>query len=74
MTKMTVHTNAAPTSSAYSQVVQADGLCVVAGQDLFDSKMGAIVGATIQEQPAQCLRNDPEVVSDPVQPSPTLEN
>jgi 2-iminobutanoate/2-iminopropanoate deaminase len=37
--------------------VQAGGLVFVSGQGPFDPGTGAIVGSTIQEQTAQCLRN-----------------
>ena len=53
-----IHTNEAPRSLAsYSQAVRAAGLVFVSGQGPFDAKTGEIVGATIQEQTAQCLRN-----------------
>ncbi|MGO8947941.1 MAG: RidA family protein [Ktedonobacterales bacterium] len=57
MTKIIVHTDAAPTSATYSQAVKAGGLVFVAGQGPIDPTMGAIVGTTIQEQTAQCLKN-----------------
>ncbi len=57
MTKVIVHTDAAPSAAAYSQAVKAGGLVFVAGQGPLDPATGAIVGATIQEQTAQCLRN-----------------
>jgi len=37
--------------------VQAGGLIFVAGQGPFDPRSGAVIGHTIQEQTAQCLRN-----------------
>jgi 2-iminobutanoate/2-iminopropanoate deaminase len=58
MSKEIIHTNEAPRSLAsYSQAVRAAGLVFVSGQGPFDAKTGEIVGATIQEQTAQCLRN-----------------
>ena len=57
MTKVIIHTDAAPTSPAYSQAVKAGGLVFVAGQGPFDPTTRELVGTTIQEQTAQCLRN-----------------
>jgi 2-iminobutanoate/2-iminopropanoate deaminase len=58
MTKVIVTTNDAPRPLAgYSQAVRAAGLVFVAGQGPFDAKTGEVVGTTIQEQTAQCLRN-----------------
>jgi len=58
MAKVIVHTNNAPRSLAgYSQAVKAGGLVFVSGQGPFDPKTGELVGATIQEQTGQCLRN-----------------
>lgn len=58
MSKEIIHTNEAPHSIAsYSQAVKAAGLVFVSGQGPFDVKTGEVVGATIQEQTAQCLRN-----------------
>jgi 2-iminobutanoate/2-iminopropanoate deaminase len=58
MTKITVHTDDAPKSLAgYSQAVKSAGLIFVSGQGPFDPKTGEVVGSTIQEQTAQCLRN-----------------
>jgi len=58
MTKLIIHTGDAPKSLAgYSQAVKAAGLIFVSGQGPFDPKTGEVVGATIQEQTAQCLRN-----------------
>jgi 2-iminobutanoate/2-iminopropanoate deaminase len=42
---------------AYSQAVKAAGLVFVSGTGPYDAATGAIVGATIQEQTGQCLRN-----------------
>jgi 2-iminobutanoate/2-iminopropanoate deaminase len=56
--KRIIHTNDAPKSLAgYSQAVEAAGLIFVSGQGPFDPKTGEVVGATIQEQTGQCLRN-----------------
>jgi 2-iminobutanoate/2-iminopropanoate deaminase len=58
MAKIIVKTDEAPKSLAgYSQAVKAGGLIFVAGQGPFDAKTGEVVGTTIQEQTAQCLRN-----------------
>jgi 2-iminobutanoate/2-iminopropanoate deaminase len=57
MTKTIIHTDAAPTFSTYSQAVKAGGLVFVSGQGPIDPTTGAIVGTTIQEQTAQCLKN-----------------
>ncbi|MBZ9675670.1 RidA family protein [Mesorhizobium sp. ES1-1] len=42
---------------AYSQAVKAAGLVFVSGTGPYDAVTGAIVGASIQEQTGQCLRN-----------------
>lgn len=58
MAKVIVTTDKAPGSlAAYSQGVKAGGFVFVAGQGPFDPVTGDVVGATIQEQTAQCLRN-----------------
>jgi len=58
MAKTIVRTDQAPKSFAgYSQGVKAGGLVFVSGQGPFDPVTGEIVGTTIQEQTAQCLRN-----------------
>ena len=58
MAKIIVQTDHAPKSFAgYSQAVTAGGLVFVSGQGPFDPATGALVGETIQEQTAQCLRN-----------------
>ena len=58
MTKSVVSTDQAPISlAAYSQGVKAGGFVFVAGQGPFDPDSGEVVGQTIQEQTAQCLRN-----------------
>ena len=57
MTKIIVTTDQAPSSTAYSQAVKAGGFVFVAGQGPFDPNTGEVVGITIQEQTAQCLKN-----------------
>jgi 2-iminobutanoate/2-iminopropanoate deaminase len=57
MTKMIVTTGNAPSSMAFSQGVKAGGFVFVAGQGPFDPHTGEVVGITIQEQTAQCLKN-----------------
>lgn len=58
MPRKIIKTSAAPASpSSYSQAVVAAGLIFVSGQGPFDPISGEVVGATIQEQTAQCLRN-----------------
>jgi 2-iminobutanoate/2-iminopropanoate deaminase len=58
MSKKIVKTNEAPTAPpSYSQGVIAAGLVFVSGQGPFDPGSGEVVGTTIQEQTAQCLRN-----------------
>ena len=58
MSKKIVKTDGAPTSPpSYSQGVMAAGLVFVSGQGPFDPRSGEVVGTTIQEQTAQCLRN-----------------
>jgi 2-iminobutanoate/2-iminopropanoate deaminase len=58
MAKVVVYTEDAPKSLAgYSQAVKAGGLVFVSGQGPFHPKTGELVGATIQEQTGQCLRN-----------------
>jgi 2-iminobutanoate/2-iminopropanoate deaminase len=58
MSKEIIHTTEAPHSLAsYSQAVRAAGLVFVSGQGPFDARTGEVVGTTIQEQTAQCLRN-----------------
>ena len=49
--------NAAKAPPTYSQAVVAGGLVFVSGTGPYDAKSGAVVGQTIQEQTAQCLRN-----------------
>jgi 2-iminobutanoate/2-iminopropanoate deaminase len=57
MAKEIITTDNAPKSMAYSQGVKAGGFVFVAGQGPFDPKTGEVVGITIQEQTAQCLKN-----------------
>jgi Putative translation initiation inhibitor, yjgF family len=57
MAKVIVKADQAPKSLAYSQAVKAGGLVFVSGQGPFDAVTGELVGTTIQEQTAQCLRN-----------------
>ena len=58
MTKVVIHTENAPKSFAgYSQAITSNGLVFVSGQGPFDAKTGDVVGTTIQEHTAQCLRN-----------------
>lgn len=53
-----ISTPGAPASLAGdSQGVKAAGLVFVAGQGPFEPTTGKVVGVTIQEQTAQCLRN-----------------
>jgi 2-iminobutanoate/2-iminopropanoate deaminase len=58
MTKRIIKTDRAPASPpSFSQGVLAAGLVFVSGQGPFDPGSGEVVGSTIQEQTAQCLRN-----------------
>jgi 2-iminobutanoate/2-iminopropanoate deaminase len=58
MARRIIRTEAAPKPPpAYSQAVVAGGLVFVSGHGPFDPATGEIVGTTIQEQTAQCLRN-----------------
>ena len=57
MAKVIVTTDNAPKSMAFSQGVKAGGFVFVAGQGPFDPDTGEVVGTTIQEQTAQCLKN-----------------
>lgn len=58
MSKTIINTPHAPAGHAgYSQAVKAGGMVYVSGMGPTDATTGAIVGATIQEQTAQCLRN-----------------
>jgi len=55
--KVVVSTDNAPRSAVYSQAVKAGGLVFVSGQGPLHPATGELVGETIQEQTAQCLRN-----------------
>jgi 2-iminobutanoate/2-iminopropanoate deaminase len=58
MAKSIIHTDEAPKSLAgYSQAIISRGLVFVSGQGPFDARTGEVVGTTIQEQTAQCLKN-----------------
>ena len=58
MVKTIISTEKAPKSLAgYSQGIKAGGFVFVAGQGPFHPETGDVVGITIQEQTAQCLRN-----------------
>ncbi len=58
MAKVVIYTEEAPKPAAgYSQAVKSGGFIFVAGQGPFDARTGEVVGATIQEQTAQCLKN-----------------
>jgi len=48
---------AAKPPATYSQAVRAGGLIFVSGTAAQDPQTGALVGATIQEQTRQCLKN-----------------
>jgi 2-iminobutanoate/2-iminopropanoate deaminase len=58
MPRQIVSTTNAPKSLAgYSQAVKVGGLVFVSGQGPFHPETGDVIGTTIQEQTAQCLRN-----------------
>jgi 2-iminobutanoate/2-iminopropanoate deaminase len=58
MAKQIIKTNKAPKSPpSYSQAIVAAGLVFVSGQGPFDPDSGEVLGNTIQEQTAQCIRN-----------------
>lgn len=58
MAKERISTPNAPGAlAAYSQAIKSNGFIFVAGQGPFDAASGEVVGTTIQEQTAQCLRN-----------------
>ena len=48
---------AAKPTATYSQAVKAAGLIFVSGTAPHDPQTGALVGATVQEQTRQCLKN-----------------
>ena len=54
----TVATDHAPKAiGPYSQAIVADGVVYTAGQVALDPKSGELVGATVQEQTEQVLKN-----------------
>jgi 2-iminobutanoate/2-iminopropanoate deaminase len=56
--KEVVFTDQAPKPfAAYSQAIKSQGLVFVAGMPPLDPATNQVVGSTIQEQTAQCLRN-----------------
>lgn len=58
MAKERISTPNAPGAlAAYSQAIKSNGFIFVSGQGPFDPASGEVVGTTIQEQTAQCLRN-----------------
>lgn len=57
LAKTVIFTEEAPASAVYSQAIKSNGLVFVSGQGPFDPKTGDVVGSTIQEHTAQCLRN-----------------
>lgn len=58
MDRTIVSTPDAPAGlGGYSQAVKAGGMVYVSGMAPVDAAGGGIVGETIQEQTAQCLRN-----------------
>lgn len=58
MTRQIIFTpKAAKPPATYSQAVKAAGLIFVSGTAPHDPQTGALVGATIQEQTGQCLKN-----------------
>lgn len=58
MAKLVVQRGGAPKSLAgYSQAIKSNGFVFVSGQGPFDAQTGDVVGKTIQEQTAQCLKN-----------------
>ena len=50
-------TKAAKPPASYSQAVRAAGLIFLSGTAPHDPQTGTVVGATIQEQTRQCLKN-----------------
>jgi 2-iminobutanoate/2-iminopropanoate deaminase len=58
MSRQIVFTSeAAKPPATYSQAVKAAGLIFVSGTAPHDPQTGTLVGATIQEQTRQCLKN-----------------
>jgi 2-iminobutanoate/2-iminopropanoate deaminase len=65
MAKVIVNTDEAPKPLAgYSQAVKSAGLIFVAGQGPFDARTGEVIGTTIQEQTAQCLKNIADILQE----------
>ena len=50
-------TKAAKPPASYSQAVRAAGLIFLSGTAPHDPQTGTVVGATVQEQTRQCLKN-----------------
>ena len=63
MSRHIIRTDQAPHSPFYAQAVSAAGLVFVSSQGPFDPATGELVGQTIQEQTAQCLRNVSAILS-----------
>src|ERR1700749_366286 len=58
MARDIIFTNeAAKPPASYSQAVRAGGLIFLSGTAPHDPQTGTVVGATIQEQTRQCLKN-----------------
>lgn len=58
MAREVVNTDrAAKAPASFSQAIKSNGMVYVSGQGPFDAATGKIVGDTIQEQVAQCLKN-----------------
>ena len=58
MAKVVIQTDKAPKSfTSYSQAIKSNGFVFVSGQGPFLPETGVVVGESIQEQTAQCLRN-----------------
>ena len=58
MAKVVIQTDKAPKSfTSYSQAIKSNGFVFVSGQGPLLPETGVIVGESIQEQTAQCLRN-----------------
>lgn len=58
MTREVVFTDMAPKPPAsFSQAIKSNGMVYVSGQGPFHPATGKVVGETIQEQTAQCLKN-----------------
>ena len=57
MPREIIRTPRAPRTASYSQAVGAGGLVFVSGQGPYGPASDEVIGDTIQEQTAQCLRN-----------------